>query len=537
LRIRPGRNLRLNVLILCLTGILVLSISAPVAAKNTSTISIDISPLTLTVTEFVRVSGNITPGVAGATVTITYTRPDGTMLSRNTTTSLISTYSDSYSPDLVGKWMVSASWSGNGDYFGASSASASFVVNALPSGMSSITCFTDYSSAVIGTSISISGKVIPTQTASITIEISSDGGNSWNLLTTVTSASDGTYRYPWTPSSSGSYLLRGRWQGDSNHAGATSNPVSVFVRGLPPDFQFSITPNPLSIQQGTSASVTLTITSENGFSSPVNLTATNLPTGMKVSFSQNPVILQSGGTVTATVTMTVSTSVQQGSYTVTFSANGGGIAKQVSLTIAITAQCIIATAAFGSAMAPEVQLLREFRDNQVEHTFAGASFMQVFNAWYYSFSPSVANYIAQNDARRAVTRVMLYPLIDILRIGSGAYSVMNFAPEIAILVSGIMVSLMIGAVYVTLPVFVLRLATGRKLRVKDQLAVARLLMGWNLCVIGIFAVSEALSSPIIMMLASSMVVLTCVAAGGLLPALTIPKRLRYWRLSPRTSRL
>ena len=49
--------------------------------------------------------------------------------------------------------------------------------------------------------------------------------------------------------------------------------------------------------------------------------------------------------------------------------------------------CLIATAAYGSEMAPQVQLLREIRDNQLMNTEAGSAFMSGFNEMYYSFSP------------------------------------------------------------------------------------------------------------------------------------------------------
>ena len=41
--------------------------------------------------------------------------------------------------------------------------------------------------------------------------------------------------------------------------------------------------------------------------------------------------------------------------------------------------CLIATAAYGSEMAPQVQLLREIRDNQLMNTESGKSFMGTFN--------------------------------------------------------------------------------------------------------------------------------------------------------------
>ena len=58
--------------------------------------------------------------------------------------------------------------------------------------------------------------------------------------------------------------------------------------------------------------------------------------------------------------------------------------------------CLIATAAFGSEMAPQVQFLRELRDNTVMTTQSGTTFMTGFNQFYYSFSPAVADYEREN---------------------------------------------------------------------------------------------------------------------------------------------
>ena len=48
--------------------------------------------------------------------------------------------------------------------------------------------------------------------------------------------------------------------------------------------------------------------------------------------------------------------------------------------------CLIATAAYGSEMSPQVQMLREIRDNQLMNTEAGKSFMSGFNEMYYSLA-------------------------------------------------------------------------------------------------------------------------------------------------------
>ena len=78
--------------------------------------------------------------------------------------------------------------------------------------------------------------------------------------------------------------------------------------------------------------------------------------------------------------------------------------------------CLIATAAFGSEMAPQVQFLREIRDNTVLQTESGTSFMTGFNQLYYSFSPAVADYERENPVFKEVVRVTLTPLLTSLAL-------------------------------------------------------------------------------------------------------------------------
>ena len=81
--------------------------------------------------------------------------------------------------------------------------------------------------------------------------------------------------------------------------------------------------------------------------------------------------------------------------------------------------CLIATATYGSELAPEVQLLRNFRDNSIMKTQAGSNFMIAFNAWYYSFSPYVANYLAGHWVERTIMKGVLYPLVGTLILSQG----------------------------------------------------------------------------------------------------------------------
>ena len=78
--------------------------------------------------------------------------------------------------------------------------------------------------------------------------------------------------------------------------------------------------------------------------------------------------------------------------------------------------CLIATAAYGSELAPQVQQLRELRDNQLLHTESGKSFMNSFNAFYYSFSPTIAYWERENPAFKEAVKIALTPLISSLSI-------------------------------------------------------------------------------------------------------------------------
>ena len=78
--------------------------------------------------------------------------------------------------------------------------------------------------------------------------------------------------------------------------------------------------------------------------------------------------------------------------------------------------CLIATAAFGSEMSPQVQFLREIRDNTVLQTESGTSFMAGFNQFYYSFSPVIADYERENPVFKEVVKITLTPLLTSLTL-------------------------------------------------------------------------------------------------------------------------
>ena len=119
--------------------------------------------------------------------------------------------------------------------------------------------------------------------------------------------------------------------------------------------------------------------------------------------------------------------------------------------------CLIATAAYGSEMAPQVQLLREIRDNQLLQTESGTQFMGTFNDIYYSFSPIIADYERENPYFKEAVKLAITPMISTLSLMQNAES------ESEVLGLGLSVIALNLGMYIGLPAFgILKLYQIRK---------------------------------------------------------------------------
>ena len=107
--------------------------------------------------------------------------------------------------------------------------------------------------------------------------------------------------------------------------------------------------------------------------------------------------------------------------------------------------CLIATAAFGSELTPQVQFLRNFRDHYILSTASGSAFMNTFNSIYYSFSPQVADYERGQPWLQSTVKAALYPLFGILLTAQGTYSAVE--GEGGSILAGATAGSLIGAVY------------------------------------------------------------------------------------------
>ncbi|HTG01426.1 MAG TPA: CFI-box-CTERM domain-containing protein, partial [Nitrospirota bacterium] len=73
--------------------------------------------------------------------------------------------------------------------------------------------------------------------------------------------------------------------------------------------------------------------------------------------------------------------------------------------------CFIATAAYGTDTAEDVQVLRRFRDNHLLTNAAGRAFVRA----YYRYSPPVADFIAGSEPLKAAVRIVLAPVVFSVR--------------------------------------------------------------------------------------------------------------------------
>jgi len=125
--------------------------------------------------------------------------------------------------------------------------------------------------------------------------------------------------------------------------------------------------------------------------------------------------------------------------------------------------CLIATAAYGTELAPEVQFLREIRENIVMSTNSGTIFVTGFNQVYYVFSPAIADLERQNPAFQDLVRLFIFPMLSSLSIMELA----EHGNDFHVVVLGSSVILLNFGLYVMVPALV-AITIRKKIKIRKQ---------------------------------------------------------------------
>jgi hypothetical protein len=171
----------------------------------------------------VNVFGSISVPVEGAVVTLTFTRPDHSIVTVNVTTTAGGVYNYAYSPDVKGSWSVNAFWAGDEQYMGAQSSTTPFDV-----GVSSITCQVQTWQVYLGEAVTVFGRIDPTRNV-VTVTLTYTDPDDVEFNRTVTTQGDGNYTDTFTPSLEGMWTAQASWLGDANTLGSASSEVRFLV--------------------------------------------------------------------------------------------------------------------------------------------------------------------------------------------------------------------------------------------------------------------------------------------------------------------
>ena len=109
--------------------------------------------------------------------------------------------------------------------------------------------------------------------------------------------------------------------------------------------------------------------------------------------------------------------------------------------------CLIATATYGSELSPQVQQLREIRDNFIMKTDTGSKFMSSFNQFYYTFSPTIADWERENPIFKDAVKIIITPLLSSLSI----LSLLDVDSEAEVVGFGIGIISLNVAIYFAIP--------------------------------------------------------------------------------------
>ena len=206
-----------------------------------SSLSISVSPTEVIMGNAITVLGSLSPPHNDVSIILNYKMPNGTILTRNVTSTVLGEFKDVFTPNIVGVWSVRASWKGDLDHEGAESSNVSFIVLKAKSCLS---LSVSRENLTRGEEVTISGFISP-PFAHITVMLTFEGPNGKTFTKTVLTDIKGSFNYTFVPEDVGRWNVHASWPGNESYKGSLSPSLSFTVKPKPAEFlvsELSISP-------------------------------------------------------------------------------------------------------------------------------------------------------------------------------------------------------------------------------------------------------------------------------------------------------
>ena len=226
--------------------------------------------------------------------------------------------------------------------------------------------------------------------------------------------------------------------------------------------EISVTTSTLQTSATTSletTSVPTTETTTSSLSSGTSPTATStLSTWTTETLTTQETTSETRTAVSTTTPMTTSSAMTETSATKTQTTSQGSTIIYPSFR-----GCLVATAAYGSEMAPEVVYMRHVRDELIGSTTTGKILRDAFNVFYYAWSPTVADIIEAHEPLRVFSRILLLPLVGTVHFAAVTFELLG-GGDIASLICFLLAAGLAITIYVAAPILLLGSAVARTTR-------------------------------------------------------------------------
>jgi len=194
--------------------------------KASSFIALTLSSYTAKMGDTISVNGTLYPAKA-TSISIGYTAPNGSITTKTVSSNTAGVFSDTFTPDQVGEWIIKASWVGDDVYKESESSPATLTVTKI---QSTLIITASPLTINVGETVTISGTITPAQVATITLTYTKPDGTT---TTSVVASSDtGAFTYATELNQAGVWQITASWNGNEQYEAAVSSPITVTVQTI-----------------------------------------------------------------------------------------------------------------------------------------------------------------------------------------------------------------------------------------------------------------------------------------------------------------